>query len=158
MEIAQEQAGVPYAWGGGDRLGPSIGFCDSVNGYLNGVCSAENIIGFDCSGLALYCWYRASGGTVDLPHYTVAQHRRGAPVSQDRLLPGDLLFFSRLDAPLYHVGIYAGHHSMVHAERTGTDVVTLPEVFQHPKWGPEYAGAIRPRPGSPGSVTEGAAL
>ncbi|MFE7532420.1 hypothetical protein ACFU7Y_43010, partial [Kitasatospora sp. NPDC057542] len=26
--VAAGQLGVPYAWGGGDRLGASLGFCD----------------------------------------------------------------------------------------------------------------------------------
>lgn len=144
LDVARKQLGIPYAWGGGDRLGPSIGFCDDLNGYLDGMCSGENTIGFDCSGLALYCWYHATDGNVDLPHYTTAQHHKGIPTDAADLRPGDLLFFSRPDASLHHVGIYAGHHAMIHAERTGTRVAQLDHVFQHPTWGPQYAGAVRP--------------
>lgn len=74
-EVATAQLGVPYAWGGGDRLGASLGFCDDENGYLDGVCIGESTVGFDCSGLSLYCWYRASHGTVE-PR---ALHRRPVP-------------------------------------------------------------------------------
>ncbi|MFJ4183862.1 C40 family peptidase [Kitasatospora sp. NPDC089509] len=144
--VATAQIGVPYAWGGGDRLGPGLGFCDGENGYLNGVCLGESTVGFDCSGLSLYCWYRASHGTVELGHYTVAQFNLGAPVDRDALAPGDLLFFSRPDAPLHHVGIYAGDGAMIHAERTGTLVARVEQVLDLPRWAGEFAGARRPGP------------
>ncbi|MFD0277601.1 C40 family peptidase [Kitasatospora sp. NPDC127111] len=145
-EVAAEQLGVPYAWGGGDRLGPGLGFCDEENGYLDGQCLGESTVGFDCSGLSLYCWYRASGGAVELAHYTVAQYHRSAPVDRAALLPGDLLFFSRPDAPLHHVGVYVGDGAMIHAQHTGTLVARLPDVFDDPHWGGEFAGARRPQP------------
>ncbi|MFJ8625134.1 C40 family peptidase [Kitasatospora sp. NPDC093550] len=144
--VATAQLGVPYAWGGGDRLGPSLGFCDEENGYLDGVCLGETTVGFDCSGLSLYCWYLASRGTVELGHYTVAQFNRSAPVDRDRLAPGDLLFFSRPNAPLHHVGIHVGDGAMIHAERTGTLVARVEHVLDVPRWAGEFAGARRPAP------------
>ncbi|MFD8785878.1 C40 family peptidase, partial [Kitasatospora sp. NPDC059599] len=142
--VAEAQIGVPYAWGGGDRLGAGLGFCDDENGYLDGVCMGEKTVGFDCSGLSLYCWYRASQGTVELGHYTVAQFHRGAPVERDAIAPGDLLFFSRPDAPLHHVGIHVGDGAMIHAERTGTLVARVENVLDVPRWAGEFAGARRP--------------
>ncbi|MFE6051867.1 C40 family peptidase [Kitasatospora sp. NPDC056446] len=142
--VAAAQIGVPYAWGGGDRLGAGLGFCDEENGYLDGVCLGETTVGFDCSGLSLYCWYRASHGTVELGHYTVAQFNRSAPVERDALAPGDLLFFSRPDAPLHHVGIHVGDGAMIHAERTGTLVARVDHVLDIPRWAGEFAGARRP--------------
>ncbi|MFF2659929.1 C40 family peptidase [Kitasatospora sp. NPDC058032] len=144
--VAAAQIGVPYAWGGGDRLGASIGFCDEENGYLDGQCLGESTVGYDCSGLSLYCWYRASGGAVELAHYTVAQFHRSAPVERSALLPGDLLFFSRPDAPLHHVGLWTGDGAMIHAEHTGTLVARLEGVFDVPRWSREFAGARRPLP------------
>ncbi|MFH8387332.1 C40 family peptidase [Kitasatospora sp. NPDC018058] len=144
--VAEAQIGIPYAWGGGDRLGPGLGFCDDENGYLNGKCLGETTAGFDCSGLSLYCWYRASQGTVELGHYTVAQFHLSAPVERDALAPGDLLFFSRPDAPLHHVGIYAGDGAMIHAERTGTLIARVEKVLDIPRWAGEFAGARRPGP------------
>ncbi|MFE7561323.1 C40 family peptidase [Kitasatospora sp. NPDC057500] len=144
--LAASQIGVPYAWGGGDRLGASLGFCDEENGYLDGQCLGETTVGYDCSGLSLYCWYRASAGAVELAHYTVAQFNRSAPVETAALLPGDLLFFSRPDAPLHHVGIWAGDGAMIHAERTGTLVARLEGVLGIPRWSREFAGARRPLP------------
>ncbi|MER7769296.1 C40 family peptidase [Kitasatospora sp. NPDC096140] len=144
--VAAAQIGVPYAWGGGDRLGAGLGFCDDQNGYLNGVCMGETTVGFDCSGLSLYCWYRGSEGAVELGHYTVAQFNRSAPVERDALAPGDLLFFSRPDAPLHHVGIHVGDGAMIHAERTGTLVARVEHVLDVPRWAGEFAGARRPGP------------
>ncbi|WP_442906119.1 C40 family peptidase [Kitasatospora sp. NBC_00458] len=143
---AAAQIGVPYAWGGGDRLGAGLGFCDEENGYLDGRCLGESTVGFDCSGLTLYCWYRASGGGVELAHYTVAQYHRSAPVARADLLPGDLLFFSRPDAPLHHVGLWVGEGAMIHAERTGTLVARVENVLDLPRWAGEFAGARRPLP------------
>ncbi|WP_224285466.1 C40 family peptidase, partial [Streptomyces sp. LS1784] len=142
--VAAGQLGVPYAWGGGDRLGASLGFCDEQNGWLDGVCLGEKTVGFDCSGLSLYCWYRASQGAVELGHYTVAQFHLSAPVERDALTPGDLLFFSRPDAPLHHVGIHVGEGAMIHAERTGTLVARVENVLDVPRWAGEFAGARRP--------------
>ncbi|MEE1821451.1 NlpC/P60 family protein [Streptomyces sp. BE20] len=144
--VATAQIGVPYAWGGGDRLGPTLGFCDEENGYLDGRCLGESTVGFDCSGLALYCWYRASGGAVELAHYTVAQYHRSAPVARADLLPGDLLFFSRPGAPLHHVGLWADDGAMIHAERTGTLIARVEGVLDLPRWAGEFAGARRPLP------------
>ncbi|MFE4516112.1 C40 family peptidase [Kitasatospora sp. NPDC056783] len=144
--VAASQLGVPYAWGGGDRLGAGLGFCDDQNGWLNGVCLGEKTVGYDCSGLSLYCWYRASHGTVELGHYTGAQFNLSAPVAHDALAPGDLLFFSRPDAPLHHVGIYVGEGAMIHAERTGTLVARVENALEVPRWADEFAGARRPGP------------
>ncbi|WP_280670514.1 MULTISPECIES: C40 family peptidase [unclassified Kitasatospora] len=146
LAVAQRQLGVPYAWGGGDRLGAGPGYCEDDNGYLDGVCRGEDTIGFDCSGLTLYCWYTASGGAVDLGHYTVAQFHKGTPVERAELIAGDLLFFSRPDAPLHHVGVCTGDGGMIHAAHTGTLVAGLADVFHDPVWGAEYAGAVRPVP------------
>ncbi|MER7701447.1 NlpC/P60 family protein [Kitasatospora sp. NPDC097605] len=146
VAVATSQIGVPYAWGGGDRLGAGLGFCDEENGYLDGQCLGESTVGYDCSGLSLYCWYRASAGAVELAHYTVAQFHRSAPVERSALLPGDLIFFSRPDAPLHHVGLWAGDGAMIHAEHTGTLVARLEGVFDIPRWSREFAGARRPLP------------
>ncbi|MFF3115242.1 C40 family peptidase [Kitasatospora sp. NPDC057904] len=145
-EVAAAQIGVPYAWGGGDRLGASYGFCDGENGYLDGVCLGENTVGYDCSGLSLYCWYLASHGTIELAHYTVAQFNRSAEVARDAMLPGDLIFFSRPDAILHHVGIYTGDGAMIHAERTGTLVARVDNVLDIPRWADQFAGTRRPHP------------
>ncbi|MGW2248815.1 C40 family peptidase [Kitasatospora sp. NPDC001660] len=147
-EVAAAQIGVPYAWGGGDRLGAGYGFCDGENGYLDGVCLGEKTVGYDCSGLSLYCWHLASHGKIELAHYTVAQFNRSAAVERDAMLPGDLIFFSRPDAILHHVGIHVGDGAMIHAERTGTLVARVENVLDIPRWADEFAGARRPHSAS----------
>jgi peptidoglycan DL-endopeptidase CwlO len=88
--------------------------------------------GFDCSGLVAYVYAQLG---VQLPHSAAAQYALGAPVTPDRLQPGDLVFFNGLS----HVGIYIGGGQMVHAPRSG-DVVEISPVFE-PAEG--YVGARR---------------
>ena len=146
VTVALTALGTPYSWGGGDTQGPTIGFCDRVNGYLDGVCQADHTVGFDCSGLALYSWYQASGGTIALPHYSVLQRDHGRHLAPSELIPGDLLFFAEPGGPIHHVGIYLGNGAMIHSERTGTVVSVLNDVFNDRTWGPRYVGATRPAP------------
>lgn len=157
VQVALTELGTPYAWGGGSLTGPTLGFCDGVNGYLpDGTCSADHTVGFDCSGLVRYAWYQASAGTITLPHYSAAQARLGRPITrQDELLPGDLLFFAEPGGRIHHVGIYLGGGDMIHAEHTGTVVTVLHDVFHDPKWGPRLVAASRPEPaGTPTSVLD----
>ncbi|WP_052443319.1 C40 family peptidase [Streptacidiphilus neutrinimicus] len=149
-QVALAELNTPYAWGGGSLTGPTLGFCDGVNGYLpDGSCSADHTIGFDCSGLVRYAWYQASAGLVTLPHYSGAQSLQGRPITRwDDLLPGDLLFFAEPGGPIHHVGLYLGHGAMVHSEHTGTLVTVLHDVFHDPKWGPRLVAATRPEPTS----------
>lgn len=147
-QVALTELGTPYAWGGGSLSGPTLGFCDGVNGYLpDGTCSADHTVGFDCSGLVRYAWYQASAGMIALPHYSAAQALLGRPVLQhENLLPGDLLFFAEPGGRIHHVGLYLGDGAMVHAEHTGTLVTVLRDVFHDPKWGPRLVAAMRPEP------------
>jgi len=146
VAVALTELGTPYSWGGGDTEGPTIGFCDRVNGYLNGVCQADHTVGFDCSGLALYSWYQASGGAIALPHYSVLQRDHGRHLEPSELIPGDLLFFAEPGGPIHHVGIYIGNGAMIQSEHTGTVVSVLNDVFNDRTWGPRYVGATRPAP------------
>ncbi len=52
-----------YVWGGGHGTTPGAtkGYCDGVNGYLNGSCYASNHSGFDCSGLMRYVYWTTTG-------------------------------------------------------------------------------------------------
>jgi cell wall-associated NlpC family hydrolase len=144
VAAALHEVGTPYAWGGGGPQGPSLGFCDGTNGYLQGVCMADHTVGFDCSGLALFAWYQGTGGSVLPPHYSVDQLATSRSVPLDRLIPGDLLFFAHPGGPVHHVGVYIGGGAMVHAEHTGTLVAVLPDVAHDPVWGPQLIAAARP--------------
>jgi peptidoglycan DL-endopeptidase CwlO len=108
VQIANRLTGTPYVWGG-----------------------ASPGRGFDCSGLVQYVYGKLG---IALPHYTVAQYRRGRPVSRSRLRPGDLVFFSGLN----HVGIYAGRGKYIHAPRAGS-TVRWAALASHPS----YYGARR---------------
>jgi cell wall-associated NlpC family hydrolase len=89
---ALRAVGVPYRWGGSSPAG-----------------------GFDCSGLVYWAYGRLG---IALPHSSYALYGLGRRVSQSRMRPGDLLFFSGLG----HVGIYIGRGRMVHAPHSGTRV------------------------------------
>jgi len=94
---ALAQLGIPYRWGG-----------------------TTPDTGFDCSGLVKYVFQTALG--IELPRVSRDQARRGQPVDQQELTPGDLVFFSRRGKVINHVGIYLGDGRFVHAPRTGRDV------------------------------------
>ncbi len=115
VDEAMRYLGVPYVYGGG---GPN---------------------GFDCSGLVQYV-FRKFG--VNLTHYTVTQAQAGRPVSRAELRPGDVIFFGENGGSgfLYHVGIYVGDNSFIHAPHTG-DVVKISRL--EGKYDANYACARR---------------
>lgn len=70
-------------------------------------------MGFDCSGLALYAVYQATG--IILPHGAGMESQPGGQVisNQSDLQPGDLVFFGGGSLSNFeHVGIYAGNGMM----------------------------------------------
>ena len=94
VAIAQRYLGVPYVWAGAS---PS---------------------GFDCSGLVMYCYAQIG---IGLSHGATDQQRASTPVPLSALQPGDLVFFGSYSYS-YHVGIYVGGGSMIHAPHTGAVV------------------------------------
>ena len=94
VAIAQRYLGVPYVYGGAS---PS---------------------GFDCSGLTMYCYAQVG---VGLAHGATLQQQASTPVPISALQPGDLVFFGNA-AFSYHVAIYVGGGSMIHAPHTGAVV------------------------------------
>ena len=76
--------------------------------------------GFDCSGLAMVV-YQING--LDLPRTSRDQWRAGEPVSQDKILKGDLVFFSVPGVKkTSHVGIYLGNEQFIHSPGEGKNV------------------------------------
>jgi hypothetical protein len=98
INAALRQLGVRYAWGGGTAAGASAG---------TGV--DEGIVGFDCSGLALYAYAQIG---VAVPHQTQAIWKAFQPAITNPadVQPGDLILLSKNGQPggIHHVGIYSG--------------------------------------------------
>jgi cell wall-associated NlpC family hydrolase len=94
VAIAQRYLGVPYVYGGAS---PS---------------------GFDCSGLTMYCYAQVG---IGLAHGATMQQQASTPVPISALQPGDLVFFGNASFS-YHVAIYVGGGSMIHAPHTGAVV------------------------------------
>lgn len=120
LDLARAQTGRPYVWGGSSPQ-----------------------TSFDCSGLVQWV-YGQLGVTV--PRTAQQQFNATAPVTQDQLQPGDLVFFARTypSAELItHVGIYVGNGRMINAPTEG-DVIREMSVFTG-FWGAHYAGAGRVR-------------
>jgi len=89
--------GVDYAWGG-----------------------TSTRSGFDCSGL-VQAVYQLNG--LAMPRSVRDQYRAGTAVVGDRLMKGDLVFFSASPGgALSHVGIYIGDGAFIHAPGSGKNV------------------------------------
>jgi cell wall-associated NlpC family hydrolase len=109
---ASKQLGVPYSWGGGGPSGPS-----------RGIAQGAGTVGFDCSGLTQYAW----APWTHLDRIANDQYHDGRHLPAAQAQPGDLLFWATNTGDwrtIHHVAIYAGHHRIVEAPHTGTNVRT----------------------------------
>jgi cell wall-associated NlpC family hydrolase len=95
LQIARQQLGDPYQWGG---QGPD---------------------GWDCSGLTSYMW-REVGGVKDIPRVSRDQAAWAVPLPREQLLVGDLVFFGN---PVSHVALYRGDGMIVDASSAQKKVV-----------------------------------
>jgi cell wall-associated NlpC family hydrolase len=100
IDIAKRYLGVPYVYA-----------------------QADPNIGFDCSGLVMYCYAQIG---ISMPHYSGYQQNMGKPVAMNALIPGDLVFKGYPVS--YHVGMYAGGGTVIHAPHTGA-VVSFTSVI-----------------------------
>jgi cell wall-associated NlpC family hydrolase len=86
----------------------------------------------DCSGFVQYVY---QGFKIDLPRSSAEQAQVGKVVTHNmdfsKLLPGDLLFFSRGGRHIGHAGIYLGEGKMIHASnhRNGVTVTDLRQPY-----------------------------
>ncbi len=94
VRLAMNELGDPYVYG---AAGPDA---------------------FDCSGLTMYCYAQIG---IGLAHGATAQQQASTPVPLNALQPGDLVFFGSASYS-YHVGIYVGGGTMIHAPHTGAVV------------------------------------
>jgi cell wall-associated NlpC family hydrolase len=92
LKTAKRYLGVPYRYGGSTPRG------------------------FDCSGYTRYVYAKVG---VHLPRRASQQRRAVKYVRYPK--PGDLTFFHS-HGKVYHVGIYAGNHYVLHAPRPGQRV------------------------------------
>ncbi|GAA4815088.1 C40 family peptidase [Nocardioides caeni] len=92
LRAAKTRAGMAYRYG---ATGPSA---------------------FDCSGLTQWAYGKAGRR---LPRTSGAQAGAVRRVARPRL--GDLVFFTS-GGSVYHVGLYAGNHTVFHASRSGVPV------------------------------------
>jgi len=126
---------TPYAWAGGNAAGPTRGVC------AGGDAAADcHVVGFDCSGLALYGW----APFETLPHLAATQYAvAGTKHPQlTELLPGDLVFWSDdgRASGIHHVAIYIGDGNVVQAPQSG-DIVRVTPLARVDSG---YFGATRP--------------
>ena len=101
VALAKEQLGAPYVYG---RAKPG---------------------GFDCSGLTSYL-YKEQGIAINRRASTQLQD--GIIVSQEGLMPGDLVFFDEFPGDNYeasHVGIYIGDGNIIHSGSRGVGYARL---------------------------------
>jgi cell wall-associated NlpC family hydrolase len=118
IAAARRYLGTPYAWDGGNYIGPTRGQC--VGGAAANDCAK---VGFDCSGLVLYAVYVASRGAIRLSHSADEQTRHGTPVPIGQLKPGDLISFTDPGASIaHHIGIYLGHGRLLNAPESNAFV------------------------------------
>jgi cell wall-associated NlpC family hydrolase len=86
----------------------------------------------DCSGFVQYIYH---GFKIDLPRSSAEQAQVGRVAARtmdfSKLLPGDLLFFSRGGHRVGHAGIYLGEGKMIHASshRHGVIITDLRQPY-----------------------------
>lgn len=133
MRRALAELGVPYAWAGGGSYGPGRGVCDASNGAPNDC----YVIGFDCSGLALYAW------GASWAHYAMLQYSEAGSFhpSAGQLRPGDLIFwsFNGRQSGIHHVAIYRGNGQIIEAPYSG-GYVQVSSLYEYGG----FFGATRP--------------
>jgi cell wall-associated NlpC family hydrolase len=71
--------------------------------------------GFDCSGLVRYV---AKKYDIDIPRRSRDMYSSLQSVSQENMLPGDLVFFNT-SGSAFHVGIYIGNREFIHSPHKG---------------------------------------
>ncbi|MBP6300011.1 MAG: C40 family peptidase [Arenimonas sp.] len=96
--------------------------------------------GFDCSGLINYVFLTSAG--LKLPRTTLELIEINArQINQDRLYPGDLVYFNSNGGKVSHIGIYVGERRFVHAPSSGGTVRM--DNIDTPYWQKHFVTAKR---------------
>lgn len=98
-----------YSWDAGDIHGATKGAKEPESPY----CDDRKVVGFDCSGLAIYSVYQGTGKS--LPHRAQDQYSNAPKYDYSERQPGDLVFFGKSTSSIKHVAIYVGGDKMVEA-------------------------------------------
>ena len=96
--------------------------------------------GFDCSGLINYVFLTSAG--LKLPRTTLELIEINArQINQERLYPGDLVYFNSNGGKVSHIGIYVGERRFVHAPSSGGTVRM--DNIDTPYWQKHFVTAKR---------------
>jgi cell wall-associated NlpC family hydrolase len=146
IKRAVSQVGVPFAYGGGDATGPTLGSGPttdalateqranipgtdpgSVFGTVPGstvlgaapapVPAAPPVVGFDASGIIVYAF---AGAGIKLPRSSGEQYKVSQKVAPSLALPGDLVFFG--PDGTQSVALFVGNGQMLEATDSGIKV------------------------------------
>ena len=98
--------------------------------------------GFDCSGFISYLYKPHVPG---IPRVSRDMAKRGNPVSRDRLLPGDLIFFATGNSPrrVTHVALYIGQNSIIHSISNGPERGVTVSSLNARYWKTRYHNSTR---------------
>jgi cell wall-associated NlpC family hydrolase len=137
IQRALSQRGVPFAYGGGNVAGPSLGTvavdtpAPAADAALGGVTASSPVavtglnltpvaapvaeprvsrVGFDASGLVVYAF---AGAGIKMPRSSGEQYKVGQKVLPSQALPGDLIFFGPEGSQ--SVALFIGNGQMIEA-------------------------------------------
>jgi cell wall-associated NlpC family hydrolase len=83
--------------------------------------------GLDCSGLVSYVFKKSVNIQIRGAAKDLVKHGNSVPINfihQQKLEPGDLLFFNTTGKSYSHVGIYIGNNQFLHASSAKGKVIT----------------------------------
>jgi cell wall-associated NlpC family hydrolase len=145
IKRAVSQVGVPFAYGGGDANGPTLGSGpttdalateqranipgtdpgsvfgtvpgSTVLGAAPAPAPAPPVVGFDASGIIVYAF---AGAGIKLPRSSGEQYKVAQKVAPSLALPGDLVFFG--PDGTQSVALFVGNGQMLEATDSGIKV------------------------------------
>jgi cell wall-associated NlpC family hydrolase len=142
IQRALSQRGVPFAYGGGNVAGPSLGTVAVETPAANPALATDPVlpnagatgpslspaaspvaeqrvsrVGFDASGLVVYAF---AGAGIKMPRSSGEQYKVGQKVLPSQALPGDLLFYGPEGSQ--SVALFIGNGQMVEATEPAVTV------------------------------------